>query len=108
MEPNTPNESNNQGYAATSAKSSSGPIVGTIVIITLIVIGGLYFWMQEPKDKMADLPFIPGDSTTDETWMPETSTSDEAAAIEAELSATNMDAFETQTKADATAASESL
>ncbi len=107
MEPNTPNESNNQGSSATSAKSSSGPLIGTIVIITLLVIGGLYFWMQEPKDKMADLPFIPGDSG-DEAWMPETSSSDEAAAIEAELSATNMNAFETQTNADATAASESL
>ena len=107
MEPNTSAESNTTA-ASVAAKSSSGPIIGTIVIITLIVIGGLYFWMQEPKDTMANLPLIPGDSTADESWMPPATTSDEAAAIEAELNATNMDTFEAQTNADAAAASQSL
>ena len=110
MEPNTPNESNTQGPSAASmpAKSSSGPVVGSIVIIVLLIIGGLYFWMQEPRDTMSYPPFIPGDSTEDEAWMQAASSSDEATAIEAELNATNMDAFETQMNADATAAAESL
>ncbi len=110
MEPNTPAESNTQGYTTPSVltKSSSGPIIGAVIIIVLLVFGGLYVWMQGPTDKMSDLPLIPGDPSENEAWIPESTTSDAAADIEAELTATDMDAFEAQMNADAAAASKSL
>jgi len=54
-----------------------------------------------------DLPFIPGDGTS-ESWMPQSSASDEAAAIEAELQATNMSEFEQRMNADLEATNEGL
>lgn len=44
-------------------KSSVGPIVGTVIILALLVIGGLYFWgaslnRVNPAD---NVPLIPGD-----------------------------------------------
>ncbi len=93
------------------SKSSAGPIVGAFIVIIILALGGLYFWgaqlNQEPEDT---LPFIPGDDgmTGEETWLPSSSGSDDAAAIEAELEATNMNAFESEMNADLDATESSI
>ncbi|MDO8514513.1 MAG: hypothetical protein Q7S50_03155 [bacterium] len=48
-------------------KSSTGPIVGTIIIVVLLVVGALYFWGAQLNQRDAEdqLPLIPGnDSST--------------------------------------------
>lgn len=77
-------------------KSSVGSIIGTIIIIAIIILGGLYFWgkrMQEAKIKEN----LVNDTSSQTTEVDETTTiqtvssSDDLNAIEADLNATNLD-----------------
>jgi len=80
--------------------NSPGPIIGAVIVIVVLALGALYFWGARLNQEAPDeLPFIPGDGTT-ESWMPPSSNSDEAATIEAELQATDMTGFEQQMNAD--------
>ncbi len=47
-------------------KSSAGPIVGTIIILVLLIIGALYFWgaSLNREDPSSNLPFIPPETST--------------------------------------------
>lgn len=97
----------------TVSKSSAGPVIGAIIVIIILALGGLYFWGAQLNNKAADeLPFIPGDDPSamneEGAWMPLSSQSDEAAAIEADLQTTNMDAFEQQMNADLSATESSF
>jgi len=65
-------------------KSGIGSIIGTVVIIALIILGGLYFWgkrIEEAKFKQ--------DLVTDD--VPEQTENDELSSIEADLNGTNLD-----------------
>lgn len=45
-------------------KSSSGPVVGIIIILALLLLGGWYFWNESLKNPPADpLPLIPADDS---------------------------------------------
>ncbi len=45
-------------------QDGSGPVVGTIIILILLVLGGIYFWTESQKKAApAPLPFIPGDTS---------------------------------------------
>ncbi len=97
------------------SKSSAGPVIGAVIVIIILALGGLYFWGAELNEGPAEqLPFIPGDdgavveSESDAAWLPPSNDSDDAAAIEAELEATNMSAFENETNADMSAAESSF
>src|SRR3989344_6209916 len=94
----------------TPDSSPVGPIFGTIVVITLLALGGWYFWSILQERSSAELPFIQGDvtPTEEESWIQPTSNSDDAAAIEAELEAMNMDEFEQYMNADLDAASSQM
>jgi len=66
-------EQNNVNMGVGEGGGSSGPLIGAIVILAVIILGGLYFWSQRAgNDAM-----INGTSTE--------SGSDETAAIEADL-----------------------
>ncbi len=48
-------------------KSSAGPVVGTIIIIVLLILGGLYFWgahLNAQKNAENNMPYIPADTST--------------------------------------------
>ena len=49
-------------------RSGVGSIIGIIVILVLIGLGALYFWgaYLNRKDSVQQLPFIPGDNSTQE------------------------------------------
>jgi len=51
----------------TPSSGSSGPIVGVIIIVILMIVGGLYFWGQRlnQQDSEDQLPLIPADSSMD-------------------------------------------
>ena len=77
-------------------KSSVGSIIGTIIIISIIILGGLYFWGKRIEDAK-----IKQNLVTDNTGEPlnyneasvikTMSSSDDLSSIEADLNTTNLD-----------------
>ena len=65
----------------------SGPIIGTIVILAIVILGGLYFWNQRAGN----------DTVIDE--INTQNGSDEASAIEAELDATDIENLDAELNA---------
>ena len=65
----------------------SGPIIGAIVILAIIILGGLYFWSQRAGN----------DAVIDE--INTQSGSDEASAIEADLNATDIENLDAELNA---------
>jgi hypothetical protein len=45
------------------SSGGSGPIVGIIIIVLMLILGGLYFWGAQLNRTTQPLPLIPGDST---------------------------------------------
>ena len=71
-------------------EGSVGPVIGTIIILAVIVLGGLYFWGQRASDKVMDetqLNAIVEDITTQNE-------SDAVTDIEADLNATDIDSID--------------
>lgn len=108
-------ENNTESTGAQGSESAiAGPAIGAGIIVVLLLAGALYFWSQNASREQAQLPFIEGDSQSaeekvaGEQWMPQSTNSDEAAAIQAELEATNMNAFEAGMSADAEATNSQL
>ena len=82
-------------------KSSIGSIIGTIIIIAIIILGGLYLWgkrIEESKLKENLITgFTPG--TVDDNTasiITTISTGDDLDSIEADLNATNLDNLGTE------------
>lgn len=90
-------------------KSSIGSIVGTIIIIALIILGGLYFWgkqMQEAKSvqNITTNETVPGNETTDTSEaavIKSTSSSDDLDSLDADLQNTNTANLDTELNAQA-------
>ena len=76
-------------------KSSIGSIAGTIIIIAIIILGGLYFWgkrIEETKQKedlITDSSSEPG-VNSETNAVGSVSSSDDLNAIEADLNATDI------------------
>jgi len=84
MEPKV-TESNNEG--------SAGPVIGTIIILAVIVLGGLYFWGQRAEVE----PAMTEEQVQEQVNMiQEQSTSDVPADIEADLNATDIDSLDSE------------
>jgi hypothetical protein len=80
----------------TKNEGSLGPIVGTIIILLVIILGGLYFWGERVKR----MNTIPRDVSTEEQTdqdiesITTQSSSDATADIEADLNATDVDSID--------------
>lgn len=75
-------------------KSSIGSLIGTIIIIALIVLGGLYFWgkrIEEAKQKQILLSENNSTETVQNSDSDQTALSggDDVDSIDADLKATN-------------------
>ena len=68
--------------------SSAGPIIATIIILAVIVLGALYFWSQ--RDAADGEVNIDATVETIETQ----DESDETSSIEADLEATDVDSLD--------------
>ena len=128
MEQNPYTSPVNQNSASESATPDSpvGPIIGTVIVIVLLVLGGSqgstrinefilvlggwYFWSVLKERSSDQPPFIPGDQAPveEESWLPPSSNSDDASAIQAELEAMNMSDFELYMESDLEASSPQL
>lgn len=80
-------EQNNVNVEGGESGGSSGPIIGAIVILAVIILGGLYFWGQRAGDG----------AMIDETNTQ--SGSDETAAIEADLDAIDIENLDAELNA---------
>lgn len=77
-------------------KSSIGSIIGTIIIIAVIILGGLYFWgkrVEEAKIRQNLVTeTVPQNNQMDEAAViKSTSASDDLDSIDADLNATKLD-----------------
>lgn len=77
-----------------TGEGSIGPIIATIIILAILVLGGLYFWNQRTSQiNNANLNNQPvSTSTTTDAAVNvinQQSTSDNTASIEADLKATD-------------------
>jgi hypothetical protein len=72
-----------------------GPIIGSIIIIILLVLGALYFWSKELNQNDA----APQDESAIQSGNATFNTSDEVASIEADLEATSFTEIEADLEA---------
>jgi hypothetical protein len=84
-------------------QSSIGSIIGTIIIIALIVLGGLYFWGKHIEEqKLAQQVKTEPETTTNVTPASEadqirtTGTSDDLGSIDTDLQSTNTTNLDTE------------
>ena len=79
----------------TTNKSGMGSIIGTIIIIALIILGGLYFWGKRIEETKSNQNAMTGEEApmqvNEATAIKSISTSDDISSIDADLKATNLD-----------------
>jgi uncharacterized protein HemX len=87
-------------YPQVQKTSSTGPIIGIIIIIVILVLGGLYFWGQKlsnnsaDEQMMAEQDAIAESQSISQTMELKTQgTSDDLSSIEADLNATDLDSL---------------
>lgn len=70
-------------------ESSAGPVIATIIILAVIVLGGLYFWGQRSADMnpQETAPAQTVDNTT--SAIESQSSSDDTNSIDADLRSTD-------------------
>ncbi len=75
-------------------EGSTGPVIATVIILVIVVLGGLYFWGQRTGSD-TDLYGNPvKSSSTGETASADSmSASDDTSSIEADLKATDVDSL---------------
>ena len=88
-------------------KSSIGSIIGTVIIIALIILGGLYFWGKRVEESKSTQSAMTETTTTDMTnpdqnevtVIKSMSSSDEVDSIETDLQKTNTTNLDTELNA---------
>ncbi|MEX0919252.1 MAG: hypothetical protein WDZ64_00700 [Parcubacteria group bacterium] len=85
-EQNNPNPNIN-----TEGGSSTGPIVGTIVILAIIALGAFYFWGERANEDAVLEGMVEEINTQDE--------SDDTASIEADLEDTDLEGIDAELNA---------
>lgn len=79
----------------TQNKSSIGGIIGTIIIIAVIILGGLYFWGKRIEEAKIKENLVSGNVNEDEqineaAVIRSVNSSDDLNSIEADLNNTNL------------------
>ncbi len=87
-------------------KSSIGSIIGTIIVIAIIILGGLYFWGKRIDEAKIKNDLVSGDNSqaqSDENMeansIKSVSGSDDYNSIEADLNGTNFNNLDAELKA---------
>ena len=83
--------------------STVGPLIGSIIIILIILVGGLYFWgsiIVDRKNEIESEAVLEEQSQDSEVEaITNQSSSDDADSIEADLNATDLDSADTEIEA---------
>jgi len=97
-ENNNPSGEENDTNSGAEAKDSTGPVIGLVVILAIIILGGLYFWSQRSggEGSVADEAVI-----TDEAVkaIDIQSKADDTASIETDLNATDIETIDSEINA---------
>lgn len=95
MDTNTVDTSGSSNNGSPANNQSTGPIIGLIIILAIILIGGIYFWSSRinsktdmTSDNNQNPPANNGESVSPEAIRNQSS-SDETESIEADLNAFN-------------------
>lgn len=76
-------------------ESGVGPVIATIIILAVVVLGGLYFWGQRSPSSNNDIYGNPistsTESAVDTTSIDTQSSADTPASIKNDLNSTNVD-----------------
>ena len=79
-------------------KSSIGSIIGTIIIIAIIILGGLYFWGKRVEESKLRQNLVTDNTPTQQTVelseaavIKSVTNSDELDSIDVDLNATKLD-----------------
>lgn len=84
--------------ADTQKNSTTGPIIGSFIVILLIITGGIYFWGSLITSKKVQIQEKQTQSTQTETAEIEKtakqSNSDDVPAIEADIESTDIDSVD--------------
>ncbi len=79
---------------------TAGPLIGSIIIVLIILVGGLYFWGSMIVDRKNEIESeaVMEEQTKDAEVEAITSqsSSDEASSIEADLNATDLDSVDAE------------
>jgi hypothetical protein len=75
-------------------ESSVGPVIATIIILAVIVLGGLYFWGQRSNNAPASQNTQP--TASDLNGINSQSSSDDTSSINADLQNTNTTSLDSQ------------
>jgi hypothetical protein len=96
MDPQNTNANMNMNRPPRADEGSVGPVVATIIILAVIVLGGLYFWNQ----RKADMNAVPTDtmSTSIDTTsgIDTQSSSDTTSSINTDLNSTDTTGVDSQ------------
>lgn len=84
----------------TASVKSVGPLIGTIIIVIVLLIGGFYF-LNTKVDELEDSELLPtlqsgGETEAVVNQLESQGTSDEIGAIEEDLSATDLEGLDTE------------
>lgn len=80
-----------------SEQKSVGPVVGSIIIVLVIVLGGLYFWGSRlNREETLSGDDIRNSSDAALGQLVRQSNSDDLSAIEADAKATNLDGLDSE------------
>ena len=88
-------------------KSEVGPIIGTVVIIAVIILGGLYFWGKRLEEAKLKQNLVTDSTSSQSTESDEasrirnTSSSDDLNSIQADLNATSYNNLNSETNIEA-------
>ncbi|MFZ2621139.1 MAG: hypothetical protein WAX85_01435 [Minisyncoccia bacterium] len=82
-------------------KSSIGSIIGTIIIIAVIILGGLYFWGKRIEESKVKQALVSGEvsqgaTVNEAAVITNVTTGDDLGSIEADLKNTNLDNLSTE------------
>ncbi len=88
----------------TNEKSSIGSIIGTIIIIAVIILGGLYFWGKRIEESKAKEKLLQESAQqtpqvseqTESAKIKAVSGSDDLNSIEADLNSTNLNGLDSE------------
>lgn len=100
MEPNTINQAPQENA---SQNPGMGALVGTLIVLAVLVLGGVYFFLNKQMVEPQTPPVILGDATptlpaTQNDPVP--SSSDAVNAIDADIDATDLNQLDAQIDAD--------
>lgn len=77
------------------AESAAGPTIGTIIVLLVIILGGVYFWTQRDNSPATDKSIEESlDASADLEAMRTQDSSDETSSIDADIESTDVDSID--------------